>query len=385
MSKKVIALKPDALICSKTGEEYPLDEPIWQSSQGYLLDIRFHSVFNKSAIRNRTANLWRYREAIPIEKDENIVSFGEGATPMQKINLAGVDVYFKLDYLFPTGSYKDRGSTVLISKIKELGIKRVVQDSSGNAASSIAAYCAKADIVCDIYVPRNISEAKLAQIKAFGANVHVINGTRQDAAEAALEASKDSYYASHCWNPFFFQGTKTFAFEVVEQLGWKAPDVVILPAGNGSLLIGAYIGFRELLKAGITEKIPKIIGVQAQNCSPLYYAHNNALTYIPNIETHSSIAEGIAIAKPIRGNQMLQYIELTEGTFVVVSEEEIQEALLNMCSKGYFIEPTAAAVVAGVQKYIQEQSLDNEKIVSVLTGSGLKTIDKIIKLISTRH
>ncbi|MDW8295915.1 MAG: threonine synthase [Raineya sp.] len=375
-------MKPNALICTKTGEEYPLNEPIWQSPEGHLLDIRFRPTLEKTLIRNRSANLWRYREAIPIEKDENIVSFGEGATPMQKINIAGVDVYFKLDFLFPTGSYKDRGSSVLISKIKELGIRHVVQDSSGNAGSSIAAYCAKADIACDIYVPKGVAEAKLAQMRAFGANVKVINGTRQDAAEAAWEAAQRSYYASHCWNPFFFQGTKTFAFEVAEQLGWKAPDVVILPAGNGTLLIGAYIGFRELMKAGVTDKIPKLIGVQAANCSPLYEAYQEGLPYIPAITALPSIAEGIAIAKPIRGNQMLQYVELTEGIFLAVSEEEITDALLLMCSKGYFIEPTSAAVVAGVRQYV-EHFWEGEKIVSVLTGSGLKAIDKIITVLKS--
>ncbi|WP_448527997.1 threonine synthase [Raineya sp.] len=374
-------MKPNALICTQTGEEYPLDEPIWQSPEGHLLDIRFRPFLDKTFTRTRPANLWRYREAIPIGKEENIVSFGEGATPMQKINIAGVDVHFKLDFLFPTGSYKDRGSAVLISKIKELGIRHVVQDSSGNAGSSIAAYCAKADIACDIYVPKGVSEAKLAQIRAFGANVKIIDGSREDTAQAALEAAKNSYYASHCWNPFFFQGTKTFAFEVAEQLGWKAPDVVILPAGNGTLLIGAYIGFRELMKAGITDKIPKIIGVQAANCSPLYEAYNEGLPYIPEIETLPTLAEGIAIAKPVRGKQMLQYVELTEGIFLSVSEEEIKEALLLMCSRGYFIEPTSAAVVAGVQKYV-EQFWENEKIVSVLTGSGLKAVDKIAKIVN---
>ncbi|MEM9982561.1 MAG: pyridoxal-phosphate dependent enzyme, partial [Bacteroidota bacterium] len=154
-------------------------------------------------------------------------------------------IHLKLDFLFPTGSYKDRGASVMISKVKELGIDKVVQDSSGNAGASVAAYCAKAGIACDIYAPKCTSQAKLTQIKMYGATLHLIDGTREDTAQAALEAAQKSYYASHCWNPYFFQGTKTFAFEIAEQMGWKAPDTVILPAGNGTLLIGAYIGFRE--------------------------------------------------------------------------------------------------------------------------------------------
>jgi threonine synthase len=373
-------LKPDSLICTKTQEEYPLHEARWQSNGGYLLDIRFKPTLDKTLIRQRAANIWRYREALPILDDTSIVSFGEGATPLQKIIIDNVGVHFKLDFLFPTGSYKDRGSAVMVSKMKEQGITHAVQDSSGNAGSSVAAYCAKAGISCDIYVPKGVSEGKLVQMKCYGANVIVVDGSREDTAEAAYQAAKNSYYASHCWNPFFFQGTKTFAFEVCEQLGWKAPDTIILPAGNGTLLIGAYIGFKELLKAGIIENMPKIIGVQATHCSPLYEAFNDGLTYIPEIITLPTLAEGIAIAQPIRGKQMLQYVELTEGVFMSVSEEEIKDTLIMMGKMGYFIEPTSAAVVAGVRKYILTAP-PNEKIVSVLTGSGLKATDKILKIL----
>jgi threonine synthase len=372
-------LKPNCLICTHTQEEYPLDEIRWQSDSGHLLDIRFYPQFDKRAIRQRSANLWRYREALPLSSNK-FVTFGEGATPLQKINIYGRNIYFKLDFLFPTGSYKDRGSAVMVSKIKELGIEKVVQDSSGNAGASVAAYCAKAGIDCDIFVPKGISASKLAQIKAYGANVIVIDGSREDTAQAAYEAAKRSYYASHYWNPFFLQGTKTFAYEVCEQLGWKAPDTLILPAGNGTLLLGAYIGFKELVKATIIEKRPKIIGIQAANCSPLYEAFNEGLTYIPDVETLPTLAEGIAIAKPVRGKQMMQYVELSEGSFLVVSEEEIKDAFYEISRMGYFVEPTSAAVVAGVKKYVAEAP-ENEIIVSVLTGSGLKASDKIAKLL----
>ncbi len=346
-------MKPNSLICTHTQEEYALDEIRWQSDSGHLLDIRFYPKFDKKLIRQRPANIWRYREAIPLQT-EHFVTFGEGATPLQKLSIDGRKVYFKLDFLFPTGSYKDRGSAVMISKIKELGIEKVVQDSSGNAGASVAAYCAKAGIDCDIFVPKGVSPNKLAQIQAYGARVILIDGSREDTAEAAYEAAKRSYYASHCWNPFFLQGTKTFAYEVCEQLGWKAPDTIILPAGNGTLLLGAYIGFKELVKAEIIEKRPKIIGVQVKNCSPLYEAFNEGLTYIPDIETLPTLAEGIAIAKPIRGKQMMQYVELSEGSFLAVSEEEIKDAFFEVSRMGYFIEPTSAAVVAGVRKYIEE-------------------------------
>ncbi len=373
-------MKKNAFVCTHTNTEYSLNEIRWQSDAGELLDIRFRPSFDIQAIRHRPANMWRYREALPLDDDQHIVSFGEGATPLQNLLLDGKKVFFKLDFLFPTGSYKDRGASMLMSKAKELGIGHVVQDSSGNAGCAIAAYAAKAGIACDIYVPADTSPAKTTQISFYGAQIHRITGSREDTAQAAFEAAKNSYYASHCWNPYFFQGTKTFAFEVAEQLGWKAPDTVILPAGNGTLIIGAYIGFRELMKAGITSHIPKIIGVQAAHCAPLYEAFTKFLPDLPQFVPQATLAEGIAIAQPIRGMQMIQYVELTEGQFLVVEEQEIIESLLLMAKQGYFIEPTSAAVVAGVRQYMRQASAE-ELVVSVLTGTGLKSVDKLMKLL----
>ena len=160
---------------------------------------------------------------------------GEGFTPLEEIELDGHRVLLKIDYLFPTGSYKDRGATVLISKVKELGIRKVVEDSSGNAGSAIAAYCAKAGIECEIYVPQATSPEKLVQIQAYGATLKRVEGSREKTAEVAMGAASKFYYASHCWNPFFLHGTKTFAFEIWEQMDGKVPDVLILPVGHGTL------------------------------------------------------------------------------------------------------------------------------------------------------
>ncbi len=196
----------------------------------------------------------------------------EGFTPLVETDFNGHRVLLKIDYLFPTGSYKDRGATVLISKAKELGIKKVIEDSSGNAGSAIAAYCARAGIGCEIYVPQTTSLGKLVQIQAYGANLRRIEGSREETARVAMEAASRIYYASHCWNPFFLHGTKTFAFEIWEQLGWKAPDVLILPVGHGTLFLGAYLGFKELKEAGLVKRVPKLVAVQSVSCAPLYKA-----------------------------------------------------------------------------------------------------------------
>ena len=152
-------------------------------------------------------------------------------TPLEQVNIGGREILMKLDFLFPSGSYKDRGATVMISQALAMGVKQVVQDSSGNAGCAVAQYCARAGIGCEIFVPASTSPAKLVQIEAYGARLNLVPGSREDTAKAAMKAADHTYYASHVWNPFFFQGTKTFAYELCEQLGWKAPDTVILPAG----------------------------------------------------------------------------------------------------------------------------------------------------------
>lgn len=316
---------------------------------------------------------------IPLPDECEPVTFFEGFTPLIPVGVSGKVIFIKQDQLFPSGSYKDRGATVLISLARYLGITKVVEDSSGNAGCAIAAYCARAGIRCSIYVPEGTSPGKLAQIGKYGAELHLIPGTREDTAAAVLAAAETDYYASHSWNPFFFHGTKTWAYEVCEQLGWRAPDIIVLPAGNGTLLLGAAIGFGELRDMGIVAKIPKIIAVQAEGCAPLAKAYRERLESVPVIERFDTLAEGIAIADPVRGKQIIDTVRKDDGMFVTVSEVEIRESLLDMCKSGFYIEPTAAAVIAGLKKYL-EFSSPGELIVTTFTGSGLKATEKMIKL-----
>jgi threonine synthase len=325
----------------------------------------------------RDPTLWRYREAIPILQDEHILSLGEGFTPLEEMEFNGHRVLLKIDYLFPTGSYKDRGATVLVSKLRELGIRKVVEDSSGNAGSAIAAYCARAGIGCEIYVPESTSSGKLVQIQAYGATVKKVEGSREKTAEVAMEAASKIYYASHCWNPFFLHGTKTFAFEIWEQIGWKAPDALVLPVGHGTLFLGAYIGFKELEDAGKVERIPRLVGIQSAACAPLYQAFKKGWKENFPTEKKETMAEGIAIANPVRGRQILEAIRETGGEVLAVTEKEIGVALKEMSRKGHFIEPTSAATVAGLKKYLKNNK--KEVVVSTLTGMGLKSVEKMLK------
>jgi threonine synthase len=319
--------------------------------------------------------MWRYSEGLPVD-ERFAVSFEEGFTPLLPVDIDGREVLVKQEQLFTTGSYKDRGASVLISKARELGIEEVVEDSSGNAGAAIAAYCAKAGIVCRVFVPEETSPGKLAQIAFYGAKLVKVPGGREAVASAALKAAEDVYYASHSWNPFFFHGTKTIAFEIAEQLGWRAPDTVILPVGNGTLLLGAYIGFTELMKAGMIGAVPKLVGVQAAACAPLAEGFSAGGGEAARIFPEKTMAEGIAIAKPVRGGQILAAVRKTGGGFITVTDGETEAALILAGRRGYYIEPTSGAALAGVMEYLRTARPD-EGIVTVFSGHGLKATEKM--------
>jgi threonine synthase len=228
-------------------------------------------------------------------------------------------------------------------------------------------------------VPANTSPAKLAQITQYGAYSHLIPGSREDTAHAVLSAAKDTYYASHSWNPFFFQGTKTFAYEVCEQNNWQSPESIVVPVGNGTLLLGVWIGFNDLLTAGIIDKVPRIFGVQAKNCAPLYQAYLQNAKTLQNFKASPTLAEGIAIAEPVRAKQILRAVKDTGGALVAVTETEIKDALITMHKQGFYIEPTAAATIAAIPNLIQTHS-DIKDWVSVFTGHGLKSTEKIMAI-----
>jgi threonine synthase len=381
MNQGTTAMPNDAcLVCTACRQTFPLDQPRWKCDCGGLLDIRFAPAFGPSDVQGQKPTMWRYRQAIPLADGADIVSFDEGFTPLLEVDFGGKTALIKQDHLFPSGSYKDRGASVIISQARAMGVKAVVEDSSGNAGCAIAAYCARARIACSIFVPADTAAAKLAQIQHYGSSLHRIPGSREDTASAVLTAAQTTYYASHSWNPFFFHGTKTFAYEVCEQLGWKAPDAVILPVGNGTLLLGVAIGFDELLQAGIVSRIPRLIAVQAKNCAPLAEAFRGGLNDPAELPTQPTLGEGIAIARPVRGRQILQAVRRSGGAFLTVGEEEIVQSLRQMCSMGHYIEPTSAATTAGLAQYLR-QCGGGEVVVSTFTGHGLKTTEKMLKLL----
>lgn len=318
--------------------------------------------------------IWRYfGSAIP---EDSIVTLGEGDTPLIKCTVGGDAARFKLDYLCPGGSYKDRGMSVLVSRLKAMGIKHVVEDSSGNAGASMAAYCAAAGIACDVYVPEYTSAGKCVQIEAHGARIVRVPGSREDTTRAAETAGERSYYASHNWNPWFLHGIKTWFFEVFEV--FPEVETLVVPVGQGSIALGAWLAMQELNEAGLMRRVPRIIAVQAANCAPLAAAFRQGLDVPAKIEKKDTAAEGIASAEPVRGAEVLKAVRQTNGSFVTVAEDEIWNAFGMLTKAGLYVEPTAASTVAGWKRLLGEGTVGRcENTVVYLSGIGLKATDKI--------
>lgn len=358
------------LQCPRCSARVSADTNQWRCSCGGPFVLSFSYEFpDRQELQKRPSTIWRYREALPIESDRHIVSFQEGYSPLVLDRVDGLDLWWKLEYVAPTGSVKDRGTSVLISRIKEMGIERIVEDSSGNAGASVAAYCARAQVSARIFVPQRASPNKKQQIKIYGAELVEVSGDREETAKAAQCAAKNTYYANQIWNPYFIEGTKTCSFEIVEQLGWEAPDYVMAPMGVGTIILSLGVGFRELRDQGIINHLPHIVGVQAQNCCPFYDAWKSGHK---RKAYGSTIAEGIAHTDSPRFEEILAVIRESQGCVIIVSEEEIHKGITALSHRGFFVEPTSAVVLPGLSKLCRHADLAERKIVILLTGSGLK-------------
>jgi threonine synthase len=362
------------VICSSCNARYPLDTHEWVCPKcGGLFEIADMPHFDPAQIDASNATLWRYRAFMPLPENRPPISMGEGFTPLLETRLDDLTFLSKLDFLMPSGSFKDRGTTVLVSALKAFGITHVVEDSSGNAAASLSAYTARAGIAAEICVPAHASPAKLAQIEIYGAHLRRIEGSREDSAHAAQEiaARGDAYYASHYYNPFALVGMKTTAWELWEQLGQGAPSAVVAPVGHGTNFIGLARGFQDLRAAGLIERTPRLYAVQAANVAPLAAAFERGLDEVPATEPVRTVAEGIAINKPVRGKEILRALRETGGWAIAVGEDEIIRARNDLARTGLYVEPTSATAVAALRK-LRGQIGAGDVTVVALTGSGLK-------------
>lgn len=374
MSNSVKLLDP------RTGKRYALNEPRWRSDdEGPLLVEQLPGI-GKDDIDTSTRSLWRYRAALPLDLSQP-VSLGEGCTPLVEKRWGEQQLLFKLDWISPTGSFKDKGATVMVSFLKHLGIDSILEDSSGNGGAAIAAYGAAAGMRVRILAPESTQPAKVAQMRIFGADVQLVPGTRQDTENAALQMAQEIFYASHNWHPFFLQGTKLTAYELWEQLGYRAPDNVIVPVGAGSNVLGCDLGFCELLAAGQIKKLPRIFGVQPAACAPIKASFDAGKYELVPTQFSTTIAEGASIRRPVRLKEVLSAVYRSEGGMVTVNEDEILAALHRLAGMGLFVEPTSAIVGAALDPlYASGRIRAGETTVALLSGSGLKASAFVTKL-----
>lgn len=364
--------------CNECGKKYKVEDCVIKCTCGGMLNIEKHLVnYSIDEIDQSVWSIFRYLKSMPFDSDSETwkdITMGEGMTAIVPFDSEHPELLVKMDYMMPTLSFKDRGAAVLIAKAKEMGIEKVIQDSSGNAGNSIAAYANRAGIKCDIYVPEGTSVKKINQIKAHGAKVNIIPGTREDTAKAALSAvmNGEGYYASHVYNPFFYEGTKTYAYEIFEQSKGVIPENIVIPVGNGTLLLGAYYGFREMFDMGWIDSIPRLIAVQAEGCAPLFKAYREDQSLVSPVVNTGTQAEGIAIADPMRGKQILEAIKETKGIIITAPESDIAPTRAMMAKKGFYVEPTTAATFAGYFNYAKENKIQG-KVLVPLCGAGLKS------------
>jgi threonine synthase len=365
----------------RSGATFPIDQPRWCGADRAPLLVTPLPGMTRDQIDTTTRSLWRYRAAFPFAIDDPI-TLGEGMTPLIPRTIARVRVLLKCEWFNPTSSFKDRGASVMLSLLRAQGIDHVLEDSSGNGGAAIAAYAAAGGMGATILAPASTSPAKTVQMRAHGAIVDLIPGTRQDTADAAVARSATVFYASHNWHPFFLQGTKTMAYELWEDLGFRPPDNIITPCGAGSNVLGCEIGFSELLRSGQIETLPRIFAAQPANCAPIAAAFMAGSDEPVATEIAPTMAEGTAIAHPIRLREVLGTLRETRGGAVTLSEKEITEATLDLARVGIYVEPTSAQVAAAFGKLLATGTITPEQTtVLVMTGSGLKATPRIAGLL----
>ena len=373
------------LKCVKCGAEYSTNEKsaVCPRCNG-LFEIRYdygsmHDEFGKSDLATTKARgLWRYAKALPV-RPESIVTLGEGFTPLVETRklVRGVKLLAKLDYIMPTSSFKDRGSTVAVSKAKELEVNAVAIDSTGNAAASLSAYAAKAEIPCYVFVPSSTEPEKVVQMSASGAKVIKVKGTRQDTHDVIEEAYRKYgwYYCGFMVSPYAIEGTKTIAYEICEQLDWKPPDWVVFPVGTGSGIVGCAKGLQELRKLGWIDRIPRLVCIQAEGCAPISNAYKRGGEDIIPVKAPHTVAEGLAVGAPPKGSLVLEALRKTGGLAEVVTDDETIECAKVLAAKeGLYAEISAVPSIAGVVKLVKTDIIERgDTVVCELTGTGLKS------------
>lgn len=355
------------LICERCGQ--PCDNLLaWrcETCGGPLWFARLPP-FDPEAIRQHEWSLWRYAALLPVIRR---FSLGEGMTPLIP---AATNMPFlaKLEFVSPTGSFKDRGVAVMLNHLLGQDVAAVVEDSSGNAGAAVAAYASNIGMAASIYVPAQAPPNKISQIARYGAAVVKVSGPRAAATRACEEAARQNAYATHAWNPFYLAGQMTSAWEIWEQMGQRAPDAVVCPVGQGGLFLGLARGFQTLHEAGLIDRLPRLFAAQTSAYDPIVRAWEAGSDDPLEPTGGHTLADGIKIAAPVRGREILAVIRGSEGGAFRVDEEAVKDTQSTLAGHGLYVEPTSAVPVAALHA-VQARLEGHAEIVVPLTGSGLK-------------
>ena len=358
------------IVCSDCNTEAePLD---WRCRVcGGILDFETMPQFSGESINMANTSMWRYRDWLGLDQH---VTLGEGLTPLVDTEVNGYTISAKLEYLNPTGSYKDRGTSALINHIAGYDAPEVIDDSSGNAGASVAAFASALGIQSRIFVPQEGSEAKKALIKAFGGTLVEVAGAQHNKTLACHEAAKSTTYASHAWSPYFLLGQMTAGFEIWEQSLPNFPDAIVTPVGHGALFLGIARAFKLLKSAGLIGYLPKMFAVQSDKIDPVVQGYENNAETPPVVnESERTVADGIMVNQPVRGKEVLATIRETGGAAFRVDDASIVQARQALAKKGLIAEHTSAVTVAALPQ-IMAHLEGSARVVCCLTGNGLKKI-----------
>ena len=356
--------------CTRCGKPYPSTGTPFRCDCGGNFDIVEFPHFDAARIDSHESGLWKYGPLLGLDSPAERVTLGEGNTPLVDLSYRSEQVYLKLEYQNPTASYKDRGTAVLISFLRSRGVTEAVEDSSGNAGASFAAYAARAGMHARVFVPESASGPKRAQIEAYGAALVRVPGPRAKAAEAVLmDVEQGAAYASHAFMPFGLTGIATIAYEIQAQMATH-PGTIIAPVGHGGLLYGIMRGFEALKSAGEIEDQPYYLGVQSSACAPVAAASRHHSTTVARVIPGETLAEGVKVSEPARGGAILSHLSVTRGKIVAVDDEHLVQAYTELARRGFFVEPTSALAYAAMEL---EWSQLPRPVVMVLTGAGTKT------------
>ena len=324
--------------------------------------------------------MWKFRDFLPVDSEDKIISAGEGDTPLRKLSSFQGNVWGKDETKNPTGTFKDRGASLAVTALTRSGVKDLVLSSEGNAGCSFALYSHIAGASCHVFMPRQANPAKVELSRKLGAKVTLVEGTIADAGRRAEAAAKKegTYNASTFVTPYRHDGKGTMALEICQQLGWRSPDWIVYPVGGGVGLVGMWKMFSILEKIGWIQERPRFVAVQAAGCAPVVKAYSSKKEDIDEWKNPTTIAFGLRIPKPLAGKWILRCIRESDGIALSVTDEEIRRSMRQaLKNEGLLLEPSSAATIAALPHLFDQKLIDRaEEIVLIATGSGLKTLEQ---------